>query len=140
VRFWDASAIVPLVVAEPASAALRELADEDPTVVMWWATSVEALSGLYRRVRAGELDSESLDAARDRLWAFLEDAHVVAPGEPLRDRAHRLLAVHPLRAADALQLAAALVWAEEQPTGLELVTSDDRLRDAASREGFRVLP
>jgi len=140
VRFWDSSAIVPIVVVEPMSQALRELAHDDPAVVMWWATTVETLSALYRRVRMGELDASGLAAAQDRLRAFLQDAHVVAPGEPLRERAHRLLGVHPLRAADALQLAAALVWAEERPIGLELVTLDDRLCDAASREGFRVLP
>ena len=139
-RFWDASAIIPIVVAEPASEVLHGLADEDPAVVMWWATTVEALSGLHRKVREGELSAAYLAPAEDRLWAFLEDAHVMAPSGPLRDRAHRLLAVHPLRAADALQLAAALAWAEERPMGLELVTLDDRLRDAAMREGFSVLP
>jgi len=74
------------------------------------------------------------------LWAFLEDSHVIAPGDQLRDRAHRLLAVHALRAADALQLAAALVWADERPAGLEFVSLDDRLGEAARREGFRVVP
>jgi len=104
VRFWDASAVVPIVIAEPTSAVLRDVADEDPVVALWWGTSVEALSALCRKARDGELDSDGLDGARDRLWAFLEDSHVIAPGDQLRDRAHRLLAVHALRAADALQL------------------------------------
>jgi hypothetical protein len=47
----------------------------------------------------------------------------------------RLLRVHPLRAAGALQLAAALEWAGAPPDG-ELVTFDERLREAAVREGF----
>jgi predicted nucleic acid-binding protein len=140
VKFWDASAVVPMVVAEPMSAVLRDVADEDPVVALWWGTSVEALSGLCRKARDGELDSGGLDGARDRLWAFLEDAHAIAPGDQLRDRAHRLLAVHALRAADALQLAAALVWADERPAGLEFVSLDDRLGEAARREGFRVVP
>jgi uncharacterized protein len=47
--------------------------------------------------------------------------------------------VHPLRAADALQLAAAVVAAERDPPSLEFVSLDDRLLEAASREGFRTV-
>jgi predicted nucleic acid-binding protein len=54
-------------------------------------------------------------------------------------RARRLLALHPLRAADALQLASALVACDERPDRLPLVTLDERLAAAAMREGFRVL-
>ena len=52
----------------------------------------------------------------------------------------RLLGLHHLRAADALQLGAALVAAYDQPLGSALVTLDARFADAARREGFRVLP
>ena len=58
---------------------------------------------------------------------------------PVREQAMRLLRVHPLRAADALQLAAALVAAGFQPDGLPFVTLDSRQADAAEREGFTVL-
>ena len=47
----------------------------------------------------------------------------------------RVLRVHPLRAADALQLAAALEWSGGAASGM-FITYDERLRDAASREGF----
>jgi hypothetical protein len=59
--------------------------------------------------------------------------------EPLRRLAQRLVRVHPLRAADAFQLAAALVAAEPDPSGVEFVCLDPRLANAASREGFRVV-
>jgi hypothetical protein len=49
------------------------------------------------------------------------------------------LRVHPLRAADALQLAAAFIAAERRPSSLELVTLDDRLAVAARKEGFAVI-
>ena len=39
----------------------------------------------------------------------------VLPAEAVREQAARLLRLHPLRAADALQLAAALVWADSPP-------------------------
>ena len=71
----------------------------------------------------------------DRLRAsWLE----IEPSEALRHGAMRLLRVHPLRAGDALQLAAALVWAGTG-TGLGFVTLDPRLADAARAEGFDVV-
>ena len=59
--------------------------------------------------------------------------------EPVRRYAERLVETHPLRAGDALQLAAAIVAAEERPDSLEFVTFDRRQAEAAEREGFRVL-
>jgi predicted nucleic acid-binding protein len=64
----------------------------------------------------------------------------VQPSELLRTTAERLLAVHGLRAADAFQLAAALHWCQRQTTNKELVSFDTRLRDAAYKEGFTILP
>ena len=59
--------------------------------------------------------------------------------DAVRSRAVALLARHPLRAADALQLASALVLAEGDPSSLEFVCLDNNLADAAEREGFTVL-
>jgi len=73
------------------------------------------------------------------LAALFRECSEILPSEPVRQRAQRLLRTHPLRAADALQLAAALVWAHESPAGLEFVCLDQNLREAASREGFKVL-
>ena len=76
----------------------------------------------------------------ERLRQLVQHADTIAPTDDVRRRAARLLAVHPLRAADALQLAAALVWVEEQPHGERFVSLDGRLRDAAAREGFTLVP
>jgi predicted nucleic acid-binding protein len=80
-----------------------------------------------------------LDSALRRLERFLEESDTVPPTEEVRRRASRLLAVHALRAGDALQLGAALVFAAEVQ-GVGFVCLDDRLREAASKEGFRILP
>jgi len=64
----------------------------------------------------------------------------VQPSEAVRLRAERLLSIHPLRAADALQLASALIWAQETPRGLGFVCLDQNLREGALKEGFSVLP
>ena len=56
-----------------------------------------------------------------------------------RRYAERIVIDYPLRAADALQLGAALVAADGEPQSLEVVTLDRRLAEAARREGFPVL-
>lgn len=73
------------------------------------------------------------------LRALADAWQEILPAEPIRTTAERLLRVHPLRAADSLQLAAAIIAAEREPTTLEFVSLDDRLGEAASREGFRVV-
>lgn len=137
--FWDSSALVPLLVAETRSAEMTALIREDAAPAIWWASPVECQSALLRRRREGALAAPLLAEALTRLAHLAEDVDVVVPTNPLRDAAGRALAAHPLRAADALQLAAGLVWAGPA-TGEPFVCLDDRLRDAARREGFEVLP
>jgi predicted nucleic acid-binding protein len=138
--FWDTSALIPLVLPEPRSPALTDAVTADREVTVWWGTPVECLSAMYRRHRDSPLPAPVLNAGLTRLRALVEDADTVSPTDAVRRRAGRLVALHPLRAADALQLASALVWCEEQPAGEVFVCLDDRLREAARREGFTVLP
>jgi predicted nucleic acid-binding protein len=138
--FWDSSAVVPLLVPEARSRTLTALLRADPEVVLWWASPVECQSALHRQRRDDALPVALLDVALARLHGLVEDADFVAPTQRVRERAGRLLAAHPLRAGDALQLAAALVWCDEAPHGTGFASLDDRLRGAARLEGFRVLP
>lgn len=139
-RFWDTSAIVPVCVREPASANVKAILVKDSGVVVWWATRTECVSALTRRVREGMLRVAGERHAREVLEALSNAWIEVQPSETLRRTAERLLAVHPLRAADAFQLAAALQWCRGQPTGNALVSFDARVREAGRREGFSVLP
>ena len=100
----------------------------------------ECISALARRRREGRLPARSETAARRALDALAASWSEILPGDGLRQGAERLLTVHPLRAADAFQLAAALVWARGEPQGRILVSVNDRLREAAEREGFEVVP
>jgi predicted nucleic acid-binding protein len=119
---------------------MRRLATADPSLVVWWGTRVECLSAFHRGRRDGKLAASVEDRARRALAALATEWSEVLPTEAVRDRAERLLAVHPLRAADAFQLAAALVWSRGETGSRALVSFDERLRTAARREGFEILP
>lgn len=139
-RFWDSSALVPLCAPEAQTPTLQQLRRDDPAIVVWWAARVECTSAFRRLIRMRQLDAATgatVEACLTPLWPGVAR---VAPTDDVLTRAERLLAGHPLRAADALQLVAALVWAGDRPPGREFVCLDDRLRDAAAREGFVVLP
>ncbi len=138
-RFWDSSALVPLLVTEASSAMMMTAYERDPEIAVWWATEVECISGLTRLEREGSLTGASMAAALRRLDALAGAWREVQPMLGIRQTAVRLLRVHPLRAADALQLGAALATAEDHPATLPLVTLDDRLALAAAREGFPVV-
>jgi uncharacterized protein len=137
-RFWDSSAIIPLTVTEASTEAVRAIAEEDPVMCVWWGTEVECVSALARLDREGALTEGATTAALERLDLLAEGWNEVQPVAAVRSTARRLLRVHPLRAADALQLAAAVVAAEGQPASLGIVTLDERLAAAARREGFTV--
>lgn len=138
-RFWDASAIVPLLVSETSSRALQVLAKKDPTMLVWWGSEVECASAVARIERDGALDPRDAAQVFDRLRQLSRAWHEIEPSDLIRQAAVRFLRVHPLRAADALQLAAADAAAEHRPASLDIVTLDERLALAASKEGFPVV-
>ncbi len=140
VRFWDSSALVAALSNEPASPQVAPLMRADPGVVVWWASPVECASAVARRYREGSLAARQLEVFLRSLREAGEAWQMVVPAAAIRDAAIRLLMVHPMRAGDALQLAAALAWADGQPSGCCIVTLDDRLAAAARLEGFAVLP
>ena len=139
-KFWDSSAIVPLCLDEPQSPRLRRLAEEDKSLVVWWTALIECYSTFARLRREGILSRNEEDRARQFAVQLLAEWTEIEPSKKVREQAGRILLLHPLRAADALQLAAALVWADGYPAGHEFVCLDQRLRDVAHREGFRVVP
>lgn len=133
--FWDASAIVPLCVNQPttkmAFGFLRKF-----RLVVWWATPIETTSAFSRLLREGEISARNYAAAqlqsdyRASLW------RVVAPSEQVAVEARAALERFPLRAADAIQLAAALVWCAGRPKGRVFLTFDQKLAEAAELSGF----
>jgi len=138
-RFWDSSAVVSLLVVESSSAAVMREYELDPEVVAWWATEAECVSALARLAREGSLTASSMGEGLRRLDGLARAWREVQPVTAVRTTAIRLLRVHPLRTADALQLGAAIVAAEDHPATLQFVTLDERLAQAAEREGFAVI-
>ena len=138
-RYWDASAVVPLAIAEHSSDQARDWLDQDPVLVTWAWTRVEIASAIERRARQGQISRAERRACLDRIAELAQAWDEVVDLQSVRSRALALLARHPLRAADAAQLGAALLVAEDDPSSLTFVCLDEQLALAADREGLRVL-
>jgi predicted nucleic acid-binding protein len=133
--FWDTSALVPLCIHQgltPRAVALYK----HYRVVVWWATPVEIASALARLLRMNQIDPRQHAEARALAKVLADSWSVVQPSDRLRATAAELLDRFDLRAADCLQLAAALQWCEDTPHGRIFLTADQRLREAALRSGF----
>jgi len=139
-RFWDSSAIVPLILSDATSRPLKQLVEPGGLMMVWWGTPVEVVSAVARRVREGVLDPNLITESRTRLAGLAEVWQEIEPSDQLRSLAERAVRLHALRAGDALQLAAASIVSEGQHGSIEVITLDRRLRNAAERESFVVLP
>lgn len=132
--------MVPLVVAEANTELAKTWVGQDPVVVTWAWTKVEIVGALERHAREGTLTRTErrrlLDRVEDLAGAWEEITDVLS----VRTRAISLLARHPLRAADAAQLGAALLLRDQLGTEVVFVCLDERLSTAAEREGLAVLP
>ena len=139
-RFWEASALIPFCLQEQQTGLLKKLAQEDETIVAWWGSPVECVSALARLSREDVLSTAEEEQAQTVLRALMTVWTEVEPSGLVREQAGRMLRLHPLRAADALQLAAAMVWSQRDPIHHAFICLDQRLREAARREGFHILP
>jgi hypothetical protein len=139
VRFWDTSGLVPLVLEEPGTELAMGWLREDPDVAVWGLTRLEIASAVERAARDGRIPSSIRRQALRRIDRIAGEAHEVSDLPAVRVRAVSLVARHPLRAADAAQLGAALLVADPDPASLGMVVLDRRLAEAAEREGLRVL-
>lgn len=137
--FWDTSGIIPLCCFQPQSARARQTSRIYARQVVWWATSVETISSFNRLKRDGHITPSECRQALERFEHLRHLWNEVQPTEDVKHRAERLLTSHQLRAADALQLSAALVWCVDRPRGRVFIGADCNLADAAESEGFKVI-
>ena len=138
--FWDTSAIVPLIVREQETPSMLALLKTHQMVTVWTLAEIEIVSALARRKREGSLTEDGAQQAEELLAQFWNSVTEVVDVTRVKLRATRLLKSHTLRAADAMQLAAALLATRDQPEGQWFVTLDQRLAEAAKREAFSVGP
>ena len=138
--FWDASAIIPLCCSQSGTAQGRRLQREFKRIVVWWGTPLEARSAFARLVREGQITAEERAKAIRLLRQVRAEWDEILPSQHVRSLAEDLPDSHGLRAGDAAQLAAALVWCRERPKHRPLIAFDDRLRTAGSALGFDVRP
>ncbi|MBI2898886.1 MAG: PIN domain-containing protein [Planctomycetes bacterium] len=138
-RFWDSSALVPLVVEQRSSGACRRLLRSDRDVVAWALAPTEMWSAACRLRREGALGDAGLAEAESRLLRLSRLWHEIVDLEAVRLDAARIIRGHGLRAADALQLAAAVVASGFRPRGRPFVCLDEDLCATARREGFDVI-
>ncbi len=136
--FWDTSAIVPLCCFQNSSSKARHLARTYGRQVVWWVTPVEAISALQRLVREGHLSAQESAQSFTRLTYLRSRWHEVQPADQLRQQAEQLIRMHKLRAADALQLSAAMLWCNNHTREHAFIAADTDLLAAAQIEGFAV--
>jgi predicted nucleic acid-binding protein len=135
--FWDSSSLVPLCVKQSGTPAAQALSQRF-SMLVWWAAPVEIRGASARLLRMGQITSSEHVGAQVRLDELRSKWREVSPEQPLRDQAERLIDRFPLKAADALQLAAALVWCSGRPGARAFISGDAQLREAARQLGFQV--
>ena len=136
VNFWDTSASLLSGLTNRTGSACSGPRGRRPDG-RGWGTTVEYVAAVSRREREGNLTTAEASELLDYLFAVVAGLVRSPADRRVRELAQRLLRVHPLRAADGLQLAAALAAAEEDPSSIRFVCFDARLNQAASREGSR---
>ncbi|MBI4924627.1 MAG: type II toxin-antitoxin system VapC family toxin [Bdellovibrio sp.] len=135
-KFWDTSAIVPLFLEEKNSKQAYEILSQDTQMIVWSLTWIECHSVLARLEREKLISFKKFSQAREDLKKLENTWIVVEQLNWVQKRAERLIYLHVLHAADALQLAAALVACEDRPVNMDFVTFDKQLARAAIKEGF----
>jgi predicted nucleic acid-binding protein len=135
IAFWNTSALVPLCVIQPQTPQAIGFFNSY-RVIVWWATRVEMTSAFVRLLRRPQISAQAYAKAQLEAEHYANHWHVVEPSASIALDARVLLERYPLRAADALQLAAALEWCEGKPSGKVFLTFDQRLREAAGLAGF----
>ena len=134
-KFWDTSALVPLLIRENRTATATDELRSDGDILVWWGTEIECVAALARREREVGAVPAIQEGFR-RLSSMARGWHVIEPTMAVKEASKRMLRVHPLRSQDAAQLAAAVVAHSQLGMPFPFLTFDEKLSLAAQREGF----
>ncbi len=136
--FWDSSALVPLCTNEPRSIPAGKLWKQFPEKFVWWETSVEISSALARLERENKISLPQRQKAEKRLEILEKVWTEIQPESRIKELARTFPSKYKMKAADSLQLAAALVWCKEQPKGKDFISGDEKLIKVAESIGFAI--
>jgi predicted nucleic acid-binding protein len=138
VAFWDASALATLCVTLKVTPQAL-MFEGNYRIAVWWGTPVEIASALAQLLRRMEITPAMFTQAKLQAGGLANLWDVVQPSTKIALDACVVVERYPLRAADALQLAAARAWCAGKPNGKVFLTFDRRLREAAELAGFTLL-
>jgi predicted nucleic acid-binding protein len=136
--FWDSSSLVPLCTTQASSAQAQQLVKEY-SIVAWWSTPIEVASAIQRLTRTGEITQQESMTAYQRRKKLLRACREIQATETVREQAEVLIQNYPLKAADALQIAAAWVWTMGDPAGSTLISGDRQVLTVAKDLGFTAI-
>ena len=140
--FLDSSALFKRYLEEDGTERVLEIMRQNNELIVSRLTMVEVFSAGARLARAGDISQELLSDLFSAVENdFREEFTVVELGGAAMVRSMDLVRAHGLRAADAIQLACAVMVAGESSTSSEFtfVCSDNELNSAAEKEGMTVL-
>ena len=135
--FWDASALAHVCIPGQITRTARDLVRAD-IIAVWWSTPLEVHSVLNRVHREGAISKAAIRASRERALGVLSGCLTIPPTDAVKELAFVQLDRFPLKASDALQLAAALIWCKQIPRGRRFICNDRQLLSAATATGFEV--
>ncbi len=139
IAFWDSSAIIPLFCNQVASPELRRIGRKFSELAIWWGSHVEIYSGINRLLREGAISEVQSKASLAKWSRIYSMSRIVQPNDKVLQLATKLTCDHEIRALDAFQLAAALVWCQEKPRNRLFVCADKKLSLSAKYAGFDVV-
>ena len=135
--YFDASALVKLVIEEPGSDLAAALWDGADAVVTSRVAHAEIRAALAAAHRGSRIDAGGLQVAADAWMTLRSGLRMIELTRAVEDHAGELTGRHALNGFDAIHLASALTLAEAAPI---VATWDARLLRGAQAEGLRTLP
>jgi predicted nucleic acid-binding protein len=137
--YAESTAVLAWLLGEEADYRVREVLRRAALVAASDLVLLECDRVLIRAVALGEIDEATAADRRVLLNAAAAHWHLWRVSSEIVDRARRPFPVEPVRTLDAIHLASALAARSAVP-GIELLSLDDRIRQAGKQLGFRLQP
>jgi predicted nucleic acid-binding protein len=137
--YWDSSALVASFISEQETNKVRSFSMNAGDLRSYTAiiTPLEIESAIQRRFKEQSITVKQIDEARLLTMEFRKKTYLVVADQNILDIALHIQKIYNLRVADALQLGSARAGTEN-PSKVYFLCLDEKLNEAAKREGFNV--